>query len=119
MNDWFHVLQQKPKQTSGCSGYLPIPVNNMKMWHRLCLLLSTVLIQWEISLGFVMPDRSSGWQMGRRRPTELQTATADLGSTTLQTEKYDIVKVDLDDGRDYPIYIGSGYSDEEGMYLCV
>jgi 3-dehydroquinate synthase len=26
---------------------------------------------------------------------------------------YDIVKVDLSDGRDYPIYIGTGYSDEE------
>ena len=24
---------------------------------------------------------------------------------------YDAVKVDLEDGRDYPIYIGTGYSD--------
>jgi len=31
---------------------------------------------------------------------------------------YDVVKVDLADGRDYPIYIGAGYSDEEGRELC-
>jgi len=30
---------------------------------------------------------------------------------------YDIVKVDLSDGRDYPIYIGAGYSDEEASTL--
>ena len=29
-------------------------------------------------------------------------------------DNYDIVKVDLDQGRDYPIYIGQGYSDQEG-----
>lgn len=27
---------------------------------------------------------------------------------------YDVVTVDLTDGRDYPIYIGAGFSDEEG-----
>ena len=37
----------------------------------------------------------------------------DMGSSTIAKENYDIVKVDLDDGRDYPIYIGTGYSDEE------
>jgi hypothetical protein len=37
-----------------------------------------------------------------------------LGSTTEHRDNYDIVKVDLDDGRDYPIYIGTGYSDAEG-----
>lgn len=31
---------------------------------------------------------------------------------------YDIVKVDLSDGRDYPIYIGAGFSDEEGLYFA-
>jgi hypothetical protein len=38
----------------------------------------------------------------------------DDGFTTVSTDKYDIVKVDLDDGRDYPIYIGTGYDDQEG-----
>jgi hypothetical protein len=37
-----------------------------------------------------------------------------LGSKTICKENYDIVNVDLDDGRDYPIYIGTGYDDEEG-----
>jgi hypothetical protein len=37
-----------------------------------------------------------------------------LGSKTIHKENYDIVNVDLDDGRDYPIYIGTGYDDKEG-----
>jgi hypothetical protein len=36
------------------------------------------------------------------------------GSTVVQMDHYDVVTVDLDAGRDYPIYIGTGYSDEEG-----
>lgn len=50
--------------------------------------------------------------------TLLAASTADvgeeLGSTTFSRDNYDEVKVDLDDGRDYPIYIGTGYSEEEG-----
>jgi hypothetical protein len=42
------------------------------------------------------------------------TAAGDLGSTVVSMDRYDIVKVDLEDGRDYPIYIGTEYSDEEG-----
>eukprot|EP00970_Alexandrium_tamarense_P011859 scaffold2584_cov164-Alexandrium_tamarense.AAC.7 len=36
---------------------------------------------------------------------------------TASSTDYDIVKVDLADGRDYPIYIGSGFSDEESSSL--
>lgn len=43
--------------------------------------------------------------------------SSDMGSSTIAKDNYDIVKVDLDDGRDYPIYIGTGYSDKEGNYL--
>jgi hypothetical protein len=39
------------------------------------------------------------------------------GSTVVQMDHYDVVTVDLDAGRDYPIYIGTGYSDEEGAAL--
>lgn len=39
---------------------------------------------------------------------------AELGSTVVSMDSCDIVKVDLDDGRDYPIYIGTKFSDEEG-----
>ena len=53
-----------------------------------------------------------------RHPVQLSSSTASaansMGFTTVQKENYDIVKVDLDDGRDYPIYIGTGYSDAEG-----
>lgn len=42
----------------------------------------------------------------------------DLGSNTVHKENFDIVRVDLDDGRDYPIYIGTGYSEEQGASEC-
>ena len=47
------------------------------------------------------------------------SAEDQLGSTTVNMDHYDIVKVDLADGRDYPIYIGTEYSDEEGEFICV
>lgn len=39
------------------------------------------------------------------------TATNEASAT--DTKNYDIVKVDLTDGRDYPIYIGTSYTDEQ------
>jgi hypothetical protein len=50
---------------------------------------------------------------------ERKAATVDLGSAVRSTEYYDIVKVDLENGRDYPIYIGTGYSEEEGAWLFI
>jgi hypothetical protein len=41
------------------------------------------------------------------------------GSTVVQMDHYDVVTVDLDAGRDYPIYIGTGYSDDDGTMLFV
>jgi hypothetical protein len=32
------------------------------------------------------------------------------------TIAYDVVKVDLDDGRDYPIYIGAEFDEAEGEW---
>ena len=52
--------------------------------------------------------------MGQTSSTS--TTEEELGSTTIHKENYDIVTVDLDDGRDYPIYIGTSYSDQEGAY---
>lgn len=42
-----------------------------------------------------------------------------MGCTTTHMEKYDVVMVDLTNGRDYPIYIGNSYSDEEGTLMVV
>jgi hypothetical protein len=84
--------------------------------------------------------RSRDWSSARRLPNELQstapmastasssgdigtaatTATTTLpptdflGCTTESFDNYDVVKVDLENDRDYPIYIGTGYSDEQG-----
>mmetsp|Transcript_19141 Transcript_19141/g.29011 ORF Transcript_19141/g.29011 Transcript_19141/m.29011 type:complete len:427 (-) Transcript_19141:170-1450(-) len=46
-------------------------------------------------------------------PTLLLSSTADTPVST----QYDVVKVDLTDGRDYPIYIGSDFTDDEAAAL--
>ena len=41
-----------------------------------------------------------------------------MSAVEAQTDSaYDVVKVELDDGRDYPIYIGDGFGDEEAGKL--
>lgn len=40
-----------------------------------------------------------------------------LEASTVTSYEYDIVKVDLSDGRDYPIYIGDSFGDEEAGRL--
>lgn len=44
----------------------------------------------------------------------LRTSSTKLHQSAPTRTEYDVVKVDLADGRDYPIYIGAGYSKEEG-----
>lgn len=44
------------------------------------------------------------------------TSTTAAAATTTSTN-YDVVNVDLADGRDYPIYIGTSYSDEQTKAL--
>ena len=39
-----------------------------------------------------------------------------LGCTTKQYDNYDVVTVDLDGNRDYPIYIGTNFTKEQGMF---
>jgi 3-dehydroquinate synthase len=40
-----------------------------------------------------------------------------MSSNTVTASEYDIVKVDLSDGRDYPIYIGDSFHEEEAGKL--
>jgi 3-dehydroquinate synthase len=42
-----------------------------------------------------------------------QALSSNLKMDSSDESDYDVVKVDFSDGRDYPIYIGTGYSDEE------
>ena len=60
--------------------------------------------------------QSFGTPTSPSKPSTSLGMAEDAGFTTISTDKYDIVKVDLDDGRDYPIYIGTGYEDEEGRF---
>lgn len=56
--------------------------------------------------------------------TSFQSYNSQSGTQRVQHSKlqmsesnYDVVKVDLSDGRDYPIYIGTGYSDKEAAEM--
>ena len=35
----------------------------------------------------------------------------------MSSHDHDVVRVDLDDGRDYPMYIGANFDDKEGELL--
>eukprot|EP00527_Entomoneis_sp_CCMP2396_P008739 CAMPEP_0198141212 /NCGR_PEP_ID=MMETSP1443-20131203/4244_1 /TAXON_ID=186043 /ORGANISM="Entomoneis sp., Strain CCMP2396" /LENGTH=438 /DNA_ID=CAMNT_0043803881 /DNA_START=154 /DNA_END=1470 /DNA_ORIENTATION=+ len=78
----------------------------------LCLVLNLVSVS-----AFVI----SSWPSDSSRRTALGATTVDigdeLGCTTYSRDNYDEVKVDLDGGRDYPIYIGTKYSEEEAIKL--
>ena len=37
--------------------------------------------------------------------------------SAIEESTHDVVKVDLSDGRDYPIYIGTGYTDDEASEM--
>lgn len=52
--------------------------------------------------------------------TETYSLTTELGMSAVETQAdsaYDTVRVDLSDGRDYPIYIGDGFDDKEAGEL--
>lgn len=68
------------------------------MWSRLLTTASALLLLVSAATAFAPVVASS------RTTSKLYASNVD----------YDIVKVDLSDGRDYPIYIGAGYSDDEG-----
>jgi 3-dehydroquinate synthase len=59
---------------------------------------------------------SSNTQRSNKFPTTSSTSL-NVASTPPQTTEYDIVKVDLANGRDYPIYIGSDFTDSEASTL--
>ena len=70
------------------------------LFQRVALLLSMVVLP--MATAFV-PNKSKSLQR-LDMATEVDTET---------DVNYDTVTVDLTDGRDYPIYIGTGYSDEQ------
>jgi hypothetical protein len=85
-------------------------VNARSSFHRTTSTTSTTTIRTPLLLPL---------QASVADGTTTAADVALLGSTTVSKEHYDIVSVDLDDGRDYPIYIGTGYSEEEGRKRCL
>ncbi|GAX26353.1 3-dehydroquinate synthase [Fistulifera solaris] len=64
-----------------------------------------------------MMGGTNAWTIVSRPSTSSTVLGSSLGSTLESKEQYDIVKVDLEDDRDYPIYIGTGYSEDESATL--
>eukprot|EP00978_Attheya_sp_CCMP212_P001174 scaffold2447_cov53-Attheya_sp.AAC.2 len=60
--------------------------------------------------GFVAPTTAT------TRSAHAQLAFG-RGALSASNNEYDVVKVDLDDGRDYPIYIGAGFGEDEAATL--
>lgn len=107
-------------------------------WNITAFLISIVVSQ---SVAFVVTTRNGGSPMTsytkvpysvaeaavaphvvvRSSKSQMKLDMADAG-TTVET-MYDTVTVDLEDGRDYPIFIGDEFTDVEGevliMYLFV
>uniref|UniRef100_A0A7S4J271 3-dehydroquinate synthase, chloroplastic n=1 Tax=Odontella aurita TaxID=265563 RepID=A0A7S4J271_9STRA len=78
----------------------------MRLIAKALILVSLV----DVSLSFVPATKgvgNSGW-LSRRSPRDgVERLMA------IDSDDFDVVKVDLDDGRDYPIYIGAEFDPEE------
>jgi len=48
-----------------------------------------------------------------RSISQIGMSATNEASADIEDVSYDVVKVDLNDGRDYPIYIGTSYTDEQ------
>jgi hypothetical protein len=108
-------------------GAPPLPCGGNTLAALYCILLVSTCLQ-SCPAGAAFVNSRSSFHATTTSFATLRASVADhttttttaadnvalLGSTTVSKEHYDIVSVDLDDGRDYPIYIGTGYSEDEG-----
>jgi hypothetical protein len=65
------------------------------------------------------PRRASGLSASTVETVNGGDAALFVGCTTRQYDNYDVVTVDLDDNRDYPIYIGTDFTNEQGKMIEV
>lgn len=77
------------------------------------LIASTSLIIAELSSSFTSPLQF----ISNQRQLSSVATISPLVTASSSTTEYDIVKVELTDDRDYPIYIGSAFSDDESSSL--
>ena len=93
-------LQQRENNERG----IVIPATTRRLPKTMSPLLRTLslLLVLAVSEGFT----------GRQAFAPRSKVACAMSSETA-TSNVDVVKVDLSDGRDYPIYIGTGYSDEQ------
>lgn len=77
------------------------------------LFTAAVLINFAAAFA---PSSVQGAAVGAGSSNAASSASA-LGMA--DTDAYDVVKVDLDDGRDYPIYIGAEFDEAEGEQRAV
>jgi hypothetical protein len=92
----------RPKRTARGSGIISMMPVLVGMVMLLCPALSTA---------FPVGGYRSG--LFTTSATTSRSSSTHLSVSTSTGQNYDIVKVDLEDGRDYPIYIGTSYTDEQ------
>jgi 3-dehydroquinate synthase len=77
---------------------------------------TSLFVYWITALFFF--GISNGFQsratFNRNQSIERSSSYLHMGG---EESNYDVVKVDFSDGRDYPIYIGTGYTDEEASEM--
>ena len=78
------------------------------------LFASAVLINFAAAF---VPSSVQGAAVGAGSSSNAFSSSSALGMA--ETDAYDVVKVDLDDGRDYPIYIGAEFDEAEGEQKAV
>ncbi|KAL3922937.1 MAG: hypothetical protein SGILL_001934, partial [Bacillariaceae sp.] len=83
----------------------------MSRWQ--CVLNTVLAIALVASCqAFPMAGRGAGFKALPCSSSAPSTMLLSMASDD-ESSNYDVVKVDLSDGRDYPIYIGTSYSDEQ------
>jgi 3-dehydroquinate synthase len=83
----------------------------MTMWSSRQGIRAVLVALWAVvgtTRGFVAPTATT------RSHAQLAFGR---GALSASNNEYDVVKVDLDDGRDYPIYIGAGFGEDEAATL--
>jgi 3-dehydroquinate synthase len=84
----------------------------------LAVVLSLLLVTTRPSFGFQSKPTTAfaAAQKAATSSMPMSTTTTTDDNDTVNANanaNYDVVKVDLSDGRDYPIYIGTGYTDDQ------
>ena len=84
-------------------------------YSRLIAAASSILLTAQSINSFTISPLATNISSRQEQQSKSQLQVSSTPTNT--ATEYDIVKVDLTDGRDYPIYIGSDFSNDEASQL--